>query len=130
MTFTTRVDGKDTSGISMAHRRLSFDCKSRPVFSHQSAAIASQTRSSDDMEKVSSIHECTCTNTCYFTLSKIFNATSAILFSQVSALLSKDVTSDDNLAETIHHEHFAGQARVQCMTSCLSVFPEAGILTD
>lgn len=36
----------------MAHRRLSFDCKSRPVFSHQSAGIASQTRSSDDMEKV------------------------------------------------------------------------------
>lgn len=42
----------------MAHRRLSFDCKSRPVFSHQSAGIASQTRSSDDMEKVKSeIHE-------------------------------------------------------------------------
>ncbi|RXN37268.1 nck-associated 5-like isoform X1 [Labeo rohita] len=27
---------------------------------------------------------------------------------KVSALLSKDVTSDENLAETIHHEHFAG----------------------
>lgn len=35
----------------MAHRRLSFDCKSRPVFSHQTG-IGSQTRSSDDMEKV------------------------------------------------------------------------------
>ncbi|XP_051962111.1 nck-associated protein 5-like isoform X2 [Xyrauchen texanus] len=69
-----RVDGKD-AGISMAHRRLSFDCKSRPVFSHQSTVIPSQTRSNDDMEKVST--------------------------------LNKDVTSDENLAETIHHEHFA-----------------------
>lgn len=88
-----RVDGKDTSGISMAHRRLSFDCKSRPVFSHQSAAIASQTRSSDDMEKV-------------------------------SALLSKDVTSDDNLAETIHHEHFAGSGiSTHTLDSGIGTFP-------
>ncbi|XP_077074291.1 nck-associated protein 5-like isoform X3 [Siphateles boraxobius] len=88
-----RVDGKDTSGISMAHRRLSFDCKSRPVFSHQSAGIASQTRSSDDMEKV-------------------------------SALLSKDVTSDENLAETIHHEHFAGSGiSTHTLDSGIGTFP-------
>ncbi|RXN26887.1 nck-associated 5-like isoform X1 [Labeo rohita] len=88
-----RVDGKDTGGISMAHRRLSFDCKSRPVFSHQSAGIAGQTRSSDDMEKV-------------------------------SALLSKDVTSDENLAETIHHEHFAGSGiSTHTLDSGIGTFP-------
>ncbi|KAL1250008.1 hypothetical protein QQF64_021013 [Cirrhinus molitorella] len=88
-----RVDGKDTGGISMAHRRLSFDYKSRPVFSHQSAGIAGQTRSSDDMEKV-------------------------------SALLSKEVTSDENLAETIHHEHFAGSGiSTHTLDSGIGTFP-------
>lgn len=88
-----RVDGKDTGAISMAHRRLSFDCKSRPVFSHQSSGIGSQTRSSDDMDKV-------------------------------SALLSKDVTSDDNLAENIHHEHFAGSGiSTHTLDSGIGTFP-------
>ncbi|XP_055044110.2 nck-associated protein 5-like isoform X2 [Misgurnus anguillicaudatus] len=88
-----RVDGKDTGAISMAHRRLSFDCKSRPVFSHQSSGIAIQTRSSDDMQKV-------------------------------STLLSKDVTSDDNLAENIHHEHFAGSGiSTHTLDSGIGTFP-------
>ncbi|XP_051517991.1 nck-associated protein 5-like isoform X2 [Myxocyprinus asiaticus] len=87
-----RVDGKDT-GITMAHRRFSFDCKSRPVFSHQSTGIPSQTRSSDDMEKV-------------------------------STLLSKDVTSDENLAETIRHEHFAGSGiSTHTLDSGIGTFP-------
>lgn len=46
------MDGKDVGSISVAHRRLSFDCKTRPVFSHHSTSGVCQTRSSEDMEKV------------------------------------------------------------------------------
>ncbi|TRZ02454.1 hypothetical protein DNTS_030281 [Danionella cerebrum] len=91
--LSVMVDGKDTGGISLAHRRLSFDYKSRPLFSHQSASIPSQTRSSDDMEKV-------------------------------AALLGKDITSDENLAETIHHEHFAGSGiSTHTLDSGIGTFP-------
>lgn len=48
------MDGKDVGSIGMAHRRLSFDCKTRPVFSHHSTSGVCQTRSSEDMEKVKS----------------------------------------------------------------------------
>uniref|UniRef100_A0A8C2GAF7 NCK-associated protein 5-like n=1 Tax=Cyprinus carpio TaxID=7962 RepID=A0A8C2GAF7_CYPCA len=42
----------------------------------------------------------------------------------VSALLSKDVTSDENLAETIHHEHFAGSGiSTYTLDSGIGTFP-------
>ncbi|KAI4876015.1 hypothetical protein NFI96_019279 [Prochilodus magdalenae] len=88
-----RVDGKDAGSISVAHRRLSFDCKARPVFSHHSTAV-SQTRSSEDMEKS-------------------------------SALMSKvDGISDENLADSIHHERFAGSGiSTHTLDSGIGTFP-------
>uniref|UniRef100_A0A8C1DTE5 NCK-associated protein 5-like n=1 Tax=Cyprinus carpio carpio TaxID=630221 RepID=A0A8C1DTE5_CYPCA len=42
----------------------------------------------------------------------------------VSALLSKDVTSDENLAEAIHHEHFAGSGiSTYTLDSGIGTFP-------
>ncbi|XP_072512504.1 nck-associated protein 5-like isoform X2 [Salminus brasiliensis] len=89
-----RVDGKDAGGVSVAHRRLSFDCKSRPVFSHHSTAVVSQTRSSEDMERG-------------------------------SALMSKvDGVSDENLADSIHHERFAGSGiSTHTLDSGIGTFP-------
>ncbi|XP_026867755.2 nck-associated protein 5-like [Electrophorus electricus] len=88
-----RVDGKDVGGISVAHRRLSFDCKVRPVFSHGTAGV-SQTRSREDMEKS-------------------------------SALISKvDGVSDENLADSMHHEHFAGSGiSTHTLDSGIGTFP-------
>lgn len=89
-----RVDGKDIGGISLAHRRLSFDCKTRPVFSHHSSSGVSQTRSSDDMEKASSL------------MSKV------------------DGVSDENLADSIHHERFAGSGiSTHTLDSGIGTFP-------
>lgn len=88
-----RVDGKDAGSVSVAHRRLSFDCKSRPVFSHHSTTV-SQTRSSEDMERG-------------------------------SALMSKlDGVSDENLADSIHHERFAGSGiSTHTLDSGIGTFP-------
>ncbi|XP_076840599.1 nck-associated protein 5-like isoform X2 [Brachyhypopomus gauderio] len=88
-----RVDGKDVGGISVAHRRLSFDCKVRPVFSHSTVGV-SQTRSSEDMEKS-------------------------------SALISKvDGVSDENLADSMHHERFAGSGiSTHTLDSGIGTFP-------
>ncbi|KAG9269060.1 nck-associated protein 5-like isoform X1 [Astyanax mexicanus] len=88
-----RVDGKEAGSVSVAHRRLSFDCKSRPVFSHHSTTV-SQTRSSEDMERG-------------------------------SALMSKvDGVSDENLADSIHHERFAGSGiSTHTLDSGIGTFP-------
>ncbi|KAL7864261.1 hypothetical protein AOLI_G00156810 [Acnodon oligacanthus] len=88
-----RVDGKDSGSISVAHRRLSFDCKARPVFSHHSTTVI-QTRSSEDMEKG-------------------------------SALMSKvDGVSDENLADSIQHERFAGSGiSTHTLDSGIGTFP-------
>ncbi|XP_066527366.1 nck-associated protein 5-like isoform X2 [Hoplias malabaricus] len=88
-----RVDGKEAESISVAHRRLSFDCKARPVFSHHSTSV-SQTRSSEDMEKS-------------------------------SALMSKvDGVSDENLADSIHHERFPGSGiSTHTLDSGIGTFP-------
>ncbi|XP_062871269.1 nck-associated protein 5-like [Trichomycterus rosablanca] len=89
-----RVDGKDGGGIGVTHRRLSFDCNTRPVFSHHSASAVSQTRSSEDMEKAASI------------ISKM------------------DGVSDENLADLIHHEHFAGSGiSTHTLDSGIGTFP-------
>ncbi|KAM9445397.1 nck-associated protein 5-like isoform 1-T3 [Clarias gariepinus] len=89
-----RVDGKDVGGIGAAHRRLSFDCKTRPVFSHHSKSAVCQTRSSDDMEKAASL------------MTKV------------------DGVSDENLADSIHHEHFAGSGiSTHTLDSGIGTFP-------
>lgn len=89
-----RVDGKDVGGIGVAHRRLSFDCKTRPVFSHHSTSGVCQTRSSEDMEKAASL------------MTKV------------------DGVSDENLADSIHHEHFAGSGIfTHTLDSGIGTFP-------
>uniref|UniRef100_A0A671RLZ2 Nck-associated protein 5-like n=1 Tax=Sinocyclocheilus anshuiensis TaxID=1608454 RepID=A0A671RLZ2_9TELE len=57
-------------------------------------------------------------------MQQLLNRTFNGFFSQVSALLSKDVTSDENLAETIHHEHFAGSGiSTHTLDSGIGTFP-------
>lgn len=108
------MDGKDVGGIGVAHRRLSFDCKTRPVFSHHSTSGVCQTRSSEDMEKVKSKRQvCPCQPLKYLPLDLILTITVLMLtcdFSQAASLMNKvDGVSDENLADSIHHEHFAGR---------------------
>lgn len=89
-----RVDGKDVGGIGVAHRRLSFDCKTRPVFSHHSTSGVCQTRSSEDMEKAASL------------MTKV------------------EGVSDENLADSIPHEHFAGSGIfTHTLDSGIGTFP-------
>ncbi|KAK3519226.1 hypothetical protein QTP70_022212 [Hemibagrus guttatus] len=89
-----RVDGKDVGGIGVAHRRLSFDYKTRPVFSHHGTSGICQTRSSEDMEKAASL------------MTKV------------------DGVSDENLADSIHHEHFAGSGiSTHTLDSGIGTFP-------
>lgn len=89
-----RVDGKDVGSIGMAHRRLSFDYKTRPAFSHHGISGICQTRSSEDMEKAASL------------MTKVVGE------------------SDENLADSIHHEHFAGSGiSTHTLDSGIGTFP-------
>ncbi|KAJ8016989.1 hypothetical protein DPEC_G00013110 [Dallia pectoralis] len=89
-----RVDGKDFSGISVAQRRLSFDCKaSRPFSGHQNDGILCHTTSRDDMLKCSD-H------------------------------MISNIPSDENLADPVHSQHFAASgASTYTLDSGIGTFP-------
>lgn len=115
-----RVDGKDV--VSIPQRRLSFDCKmSKSVFSLHSDVIGHGSGGSEDVEKVS------------VSLQRLRSdgrflpaGDKSILFLQGSNRISK-ITSDENLADSVHSQRFTGEQRLQGTSRHLSL--KGGVMT-